>query len=139
MSSKIIYLVVGCPGVGKTWVCKQLEGKFLYVAHDDHPDEGLYTNFLAAAAEGEKPVVGEIPFGLSKIQAALEESGIHVIPVFILEREKTIEARYWMREKREIPKGHLTRQKTYAARARELSAFAGTAEEVLAHLKGVVS
>lgn len=135
---KTVYLVVGCPGSGKTWVCEQLRDKFHYVPHDAY-DEKVYPQILHAATRDMEPVLGEIPFGLSKIHQSLSHHGVRVVPVFIIENEQTLQDRYRQREGRDIITGHLTRQKTYAQRARELGAFCGTAKEVLEHLKGAVS
>ena len=130
---KTVFLVVGVPGSGKTWVCKQLAHKFAYVPHDDH-DEREYPEVLFAETSETKPVLGEIPFGLSKIHAELVAKGAHVVPVFILEDESTLKRRYQTREGKPILAGHLSRQKTYRVRASELGAFTGTAAEVLSFL-----
>lgn len=127
-----VVLVVGSPCAGKTTVCEKAAAKFFHVPHDAY-DEQVYPSALAASVSG-IPVLGEIPFGLSKIQGALEARGIRVIPVFIYEQEPILRDRYRRRENREIPPGHLKRQETYRERARTLGAFLGTADQVLEHL-----
>jgi hypothetical protein len=133
-----IYLVVGCPGSGKSWVCEQLAGQFNHVPHDDHMEDGgrgYVPALVQAARHGSLPVLAETPFSVSQIVEPLQEYGLVVVPVFIVENEDVLRERYREREGKEIPKGHLTRQITYARRADELGAFCGDSEAVLEHLK----
>lgn len=133
-----IYMVVGCPGSGKSWVCEQLEDFFEYVHHD------LYigmagTRYVEAILEvcetAEKPVLTEAPFSISQLKKPLETAGHEVQCVFIMEDPEVIADRYLNREGKAIPKGHLTRQETYRERASEYDSFIGTSEEVLEFLK----
>lgn len=138
-----VFLVVGCPGSGKSWVCDQLKdgGKFNYVHHDLYVGMAgpKYVDAIrAASAESSLPILAEAPFSISQIKGPLEEDGFQVEPVFIQEHPDTITGRYRAREKKDIPKGHLTRQQTYAQRADAWGSFKGTSEQVLKHLKEVV-
>lgn len=133
-----VYLVVGCPGSGKSWVCDQLKDLFTYVHHDLHIGMAgeIYTFHLNRAANrSPRPILAEAPFSISAMKGPLESVGIRVIPVFIQEDPDVIKRRHRKREGRSIPVGHLTRQKTYALRAKQWKAFIGTSEEVLEHLK----
>ena len=136
---KPIILVVGCPASGKSHVCEAVRGKFLYVPHDLYK-EREYPIYLLKGMSKEKPVIGEIPFGLSKIQTELEGRGAKVIPVFLIEEEKTLHERWDKRklEKASVRTGHLSRQDTYRARAEELGAFLGSAAELIEHLRRMV-
>jgi len=133
-----VFLVIGCPGSGKTWICDQLKDLFFLVHHDLHigMEGGLYAFHInRAASRSHKPILAEAPFSISAIKDPLEKVGIRVIPVVIQEKDDVIKRRYLKREGRMIPQGHLTRQKTYALRAKQWGAFIGTSEEVLEHLK----
>lgn len=130
-----VFIVVGCPGSGKSWVCEQLGHKFDHLKHDDFIGKD-YGSALAEASKGNKPVLAETPFSISQLKEPLEAKGIKVVPVFISEPDGVIEERYLKRNGKPIPTGHLTRQKTYAERAKLYGAFIGTAQEVLEHLKG---
>lgn len=138
-----IYLVIGVPGSGKSWVCEQLRHLFRYVRHDDYmyiarkddPGGGYLNAIRRAAVESDKPLLIETPFSVSKLLEPLEADGHDVTPVFIIEREAVIAQRYRARDGKDIPRGHLTRLVTYAARADEYGAFKGTSTEVLAHLR----
>jgi hypothetical protein len=133
-----IYLVVGTPGSGKTWVCKQLQDKFDYLAHDDYPSPKFYvTNILQLLDITSKDVLIETPFSVSQIIEPLNKEGYEVIPVFIIETPEVTSKRYEEREGKPIIPGHLTRINTYIQRAAELSAFKGTSQEVLDYLKKV--
>lgn len=142
----VIYIIVGTPGSGKTWVCNQLEDKFRVAHHDEHHlggfkgfggEDGYVKELARLARLGDRPVLGETPFSLSKIMEPLLAMGFDVRPVFILESEVVTRERYLSRMGKRIPQGHLTRIRTYRLRAKELKAPSGTSREILDYLKGV--
>lgn len=137
-------MVIGCPGSGKSWVTNQVKDDFNFVHHDlfiGMAGETYVKEILKAADadKSNKPMLIEAPFSVNQIKEPLEAQGFKVIPVFIQELPLTIRTRYWQRENKEIPKGHITRQDTYAKRAKEWGSFTGTSQEVMEHLKKVVS
>lgn len=137
-----IYLVVGVPGSGKSWICEQLKDRFTYCHHDGyighiaHP-EAYVDGILEAAKETEKPILAEAPFSVSAIKNPLEWHGHRVVPLYIIEDPSVVAARYQKREGKPIPKGHLTRMNTYAQRAKATKAFHGTSREVFERLVDV--
>lgn len=136
-----IYLIVGCPGSGKTWVTSQLKDKFHLVHHDLYigmAGDTYLKEIKKAALTAEKPLLIEAPFSISQIKDPLEIAGHEVIPVFIIEKSQVIADRYMKREGKEIPKGHLTRQKTYYERAIKWGSFTGSSEDVLNHLRNII-
>lgn len=135
-----IYILVGSPGVGKTWVSNQLKDQYNVKEYDDYmySKPNIYQAALINAASEDKPVLANTPFGLSDLIEALEHNRIEVIPVFIIEHPALLSQRYQQRENKPIPKGHITRQQTYYNRAIELNAFKGTSLEVLNYLKDQV-
>jgi len=148
--SKKIYLLVGAPASGKTWICSQLEDKFHLIHHDGFiylKEPGAYVKqILKEAPEAEKPVLIEAPFSVSQTVEPLEKAGYKVEPVYIIEDERTHSQRYLDREKREGRwsdekwkhlAGHVTRTKTYLKRAKEGGHFHGTSAEVLEHMKRI--
>lgn len=135
--SKPIYMVVGCPGSGKSWVCEQLKDKYNYIRHDDFIGKGkdaYLSAILEASKSSEKPILIETPFSISQLKDPLERAGLKINTNFIVENDSVIKERYMQREKAEIPPGHLTRQKTYKQRAVEYDGFAGKSDEVLKKL-----
>lgn len=132
---KTLYILVGSPGSGKTWVMNQLEEQYRVIPHDAHIDKDYLGAILSTLVNSGKPVLIETPFSMSKIVGPLEETGYRVEPVFIIEDNDTYVARYFAREGKEPPKGHLTRTQTYLQRARDGDHFYGTSSEVLAHLR----
>ena len=132
-----IYLVVGAPGSGKTTVCNQLTNEFEYIPHDLYPKTYI-PEVLKRVKMASKPLLIETPFSVSKVMEPLNQAGYNVIPVFIIETPEVTSKRYFEREGKQIPQGHLTRIETYKQRANELKAFQGTSEQVLNHLKGIV-
>lgn len=141
MTKPMLYILVGTPGSGKTWVMDRLGDKYHTIHHDDPANGGLkgesgyIETIVKAVKTSDKTVVAEKPFSLSKLKDPLEALGIKVKPIFILETPETTTKRYEDREGKSIPKGHLTRIDTYRQRAKDLKAFSGTSEEVLDFLK----
>lgn len=137
-----IYGIVGIPGAGKTWVTSQLKDKFHLCHHDAHighasqPDSYV-REILHALEHSVKPILIEMPFSMSAIMEPLAAKGYRVKPVFIIESPEVVSLRYLRREKKMIPKGHLTRMNTYAQRAKAGLGFAGTSQEVLDYLKEI--
>lgn len=137
-----IYLVIGCPGSGKSWVCEQLTYKFDYVHHDEYiylkALAGEYVRAILERAEvATRPLLIEAPFSISQTKQPLEEAGYVVHPVFIIEDPDVVAARYLKRESKEIPRGHLTRMRTYAERGTEWGSFMGTSDAVFKHLSEI--
>ncbi len=137
-----IYLVVGCPGSGKSWVCERVGDFFEHVDHDKvvhNSPPGTYATKLIEAAQraaSNRPILGEVPFSMSEIvdpiKASISASG--PICVFIREPQSVIQQRYHLRTGHKMPQGHLTRQTTFLKRALEMNAFIGTSAQVQAHL-----
>lgn len=137
-----VYMVIGCPGSGKSWICDQLKNDFNYIHHDlfiGMTGPAYVRAILKASNESDKPLLIEAPFSISQIKVPLEQANLNVIPIIIKESPLVISRRYQNREKKPIPKGHLTRQNTYAARAIEWGCFTGTTDEILHHLKNIAS
>lgn len=135
-----LYFVIGCPGSGKSWVCEQLKESFDYVPHDQFlAENGKFHRealLQELGSDSQKPVLTEFPFSFSEMKSFFESiPGINVIPVFIQEETPVLQERYLAREKKPIPKGHLTRQNTFSERAKLWDSFSGTSEQVLNHLK----
>lgn len=141
MTKPKIYMVVGCPGSGKSWVCDQLKDKFTYLNHDGYihlKQPGSYVKaILEKAEDSSKPILIEAPFSISQTKDPLEDKGYDVECVYIIEDHNIISDRYKKRERKDIPPGHLTRQNTYLQRAKDSKAFTGTSDEVLKHLQSV--
>jgi gluconate kinase len=137
-----VYMIVAVPGSGKTWITNQIADRFTFVHHDGYighinqPDAYVRA-ILKKADDATKPILIEAPFSMSQIQGPLEKAGYQVNPVFIQENPDVIARRYSNREGKPIPKGHLTRMKTYAQRAKQSGGFAGTSQQVLEYLKSV--
>lgn len=129
-----IYLLVGVPGSGKSWVCNQLSEMYEHIPHDDYMKGGYLEALLEASDEDGDPILAEAPFSVSQIKEPLEGEGRQVFCVFIIESHNVLSERYYEREGRPIPRGHLTRQETYRERASEYDSFMGTSEEVLEYL-----
>ena len=145
MTPKIV-LLVGCPGSGKTWIAHQLQDVYDHLPHDDYQDStARYVKDIArlcrlsAAYQSTKPILIETPFSVSKIVGPLAELGLYPTCVYIVDNKALVEERYYKREGRTIPLGHLTRMDTYESRAKEQGAFYGSSQQVLAHLKAIAN
>jgi hypothetical protein len=135
---KTIYMIIGCPGTGKTWVCNQLKEQFHCVPQGKMSSGAYVDEINLQAKETNKSILIECPFSISEIKDALEQHGFKVTPIFIQEDLNVIRDRYFKREGKMIPQGHLTRQNTYKQRAEVWGAFQGTSSEVLIHLKQLI-
>ena len=131
-----IYLLVGCPGSGKSWVANNLKAVMDHLPHDNYIGKNYVshiTNHLKNKTS-KSPVLLETPFSISQIKEPLEQQGINVECVYIQEPSGVIEDRYRQRDGKDIPKGHLTRQETYKQRAESGGSFFGTSQQVLDYL-----
>lgn len=139
---KTIYMLVGVPASGKSWVAEHLLAQFDYLAHDDYINTGLgsYLNDIVRLSKwtDNKPILIETPFSMSRILEPLDDHGLKVIPVFIIEKPEVLTKRYEDREGKPYNKGNISRQQTYLNRALEGNYFIGNSDEVLQHLKGKV-
>jgi predicted ABC-type ATPase len=89
--TKRVYLMVGVPGSGKTWVTSQLKGNLVLCHHDQfafgHANQPeVYVDAIKDAAEkSDKPILAEAPFSISAIEGPLKDAGFTVRKVFIVE------------------------------------------------------
>ena len=158
-----VILVCGVSGSGKSWASRQMAGTFHYIPHDrcwvmpgkrgwdasqvweagsgdaSRYEPGAESNhadvLIAATQIAEKPVLTECPHGERLLRERLEQAGVKVIPVFVIEPPDLVARRYLAREGKSLPKNVWTRARTIVDRAREWNAFMGTSDEVLSHLK----
>lgn len=131
-----VYLICGVPGSGKTWACTQLEDRYIYVPHDDYPNQAVLAEEVEAYAKtSDKPILVDCPFAEREFRGKLEGLGLKIIPIFVVENPTVCRARYEEREQRGYPKNHFTRASSISKRAAEWMAFQGSSGEVLEHLK----
>lgn len=132
-----MFLIIGVPCSGKSWVAMQVSKRFQWVPHDDFKESEYPSRLIKAAKRSELPVLGEIPFGLSKIKEEIENYGLKVVTVCISEEEPVLRSRYFQRERKEMPSGRMKLQETQKSRALEAGSFVGTSSEVLKFLKEI--
>jgi nicotinamide riboside kinase len=131
-----IIILCGVPSSGKTTLINQVRDLFEVVENDDHIGKD-YVGALLKASEGVgKPVLAEAPFSISQVVDPLRAKARDVTTVFLIEDDRTLTQRYFKRDRKPIPAGHLTRNRTYAKRAEETGSFMGNGEKMLEHLKG---
>lgn len=138
-----VYLICGVPAVGKSWIAEhpEIRDKFEYVHHDLFigMSGDAYVRAILEKRNAPRPILAEAPFSVSQIKEPLEKAGLKVTPVVVVEKPEELQKR-WDKRGNVAPatrKGHLTRQNTYAERAREWGAFRGTSSEVFEYLRGV--
>lgn len=132
MARPKIYLIVGVPGSGKTWVCKQLSDVFDYIPQDKYIGKKLAYHLAIKSAK--RTVVTDVPFGEAARKLELEKLGFEVIPIFIIEQRSVVASRYRARERKALDPSSLARASTLVNRARQWRAFHGTSKQVLDHL-----
>ena len=130
-----LYLVCGCAGSGKSWVCKQLTDKFTYISQDEHRKKD-HVDLLRAAGALTKPILHDANIKISTfIRRHSDEFDIHA--VFIIEDEATVKQRIESRGgifTDHIPK----RMDVMVKRSAKYGEFAGTSGQVLEYLKSKV-
>lgn len=137
-----VYLLVGVPGSGKSWVAAQVKHLCLYLEHDAYIDnedpEGDYIkDIIELVPHAKKPVLLETPFSVSFYTEKLVKAGIPVKLLYICPDRHTLETQYRDRADRlgkpvrDINKGHLTRNRTFIDRALASGDIVGDSEAVL--------
>lgn len=129
-----VFLLCGVPGSGKSWIAERVEHRFTYVPHDEFTTQELPVAVWKQARTSDKPILVDCPFAERTLREELIALDLKVTPVFIVEHQDVIRRRYEDREKRTIPKGHITRALSIQARAEEWNAVWGTSQEILKHL-----
>lgn len=134
-----IYLLVGVPAAGKSWILSRSASNYECLPHDAFIKEptGSYIGTITRVAHvAPKPLLIEAPFSMAQIMEPLLDRGLRVIPIFVFADEPVLRGRYKERGRNEesIICGHLHRQRTFQSRVAEHKAFAGTSQEVLNHL-----
>lgn len=133
---QVVYVLVGVPGVGKSWVAEQLKDRFAYISHDEYIGGDYLKAITHAARTASHPVLCETPFSLSLIAVCLSDLGLTMVPVYIVGEESRLKL-VW-EHRGTLPsarQGHLTRQKTYITRAAQTGAYVGTSTQVVEYLK----
>ena len=136
---KKVFLLIGVPSAGKTWIANKLGDSFNHIPHDEHIDKDYVRSIIKQyESQDARPLLIETPFGMNELVDSLQRRKIEVTPLFVTEHPVVLSQRYFERANKEIPKGHLTRQNTYLDRAKKLNAFAGTSKEVLTYLRDFI-
>lgn len=142
MPNNKVYLLIGVPGSGKSWVGSRVKDQVLYLEQDSYIGSapGAYIrDIIELTPISKKPVLIEAPFSVSKIRGPLLEAGLDVTCLYICEDIFTLENRYREREGKDIPKGHITRNSTYIHRAISEGDYVGTSKHVLEELLRLLS
>lgn len=129
-----VILICGVPGSGKTWVAKQLMDLGTYVPHDLYAIDRYPSVLVGIAKNNNKPIIAEAPFRVSVIQKVLYEKGIRVSSYLINEPAQIVKQRYENRDKKPIPRQHLTNRLRYLSTDRNWVAI-GSSTEILEIIK----
>jgi len=128
--SKIIYIVTGAPGSGKSWVCNSLANIYSYISYDDFPKES-HLQLIFSDNSG-KPILYD-PWRKATSFVKRYSDSLDVRLIVIKESKETIRQRILNRG------GEITdNTDKYANRAINIAKnafFSGTSDEVLAYLK----
>lgn len=133
--TKVVHLLCGVPGSGKTRIATQFRDKFAYVPHDEYPVPEYKNAIISAAKKSTKPVLAECPFRMSILKDELKQAGLTVFWYFIREPEEMIAMWYAQREGEVIPRRHLSNYRRYLADSRDW--IVGSQKLIIALLKSV--
>lgn len=131
----MIYLLCGVPGSGKTWVIDQLKG-WSHIDHDSCNHASIVHNVKALSELTSRNIIIDCPFNERALRKRLQDHGLDVTPIFIVESPDTIYKRYMKREGREPSQAIMTRATSIMNKVVEWQAFYGTSQEVLDYLRG---
>jgi len=124
-----LYIVAGCSGSGKSWVCKQLTDKFEYISYDSNRKKN-YLDLLLRPSD--KPKLYDMPIRISTF-LKLHSDKFDITVVFILEQDEVVKQRIEARGG--VWTKYISRRnRIMARRAAKYGAFSGTSQEVLDHL-----
>lgn len=130
----MIYLLVGIPASGKSWICDRMKGMKV-IRHDDFKDRGEYLAHLwEAAADGD--VLAEAPFNAAEIVRSMNRRRVPICEVHVTGELPEIEKRYLDRTdgKKSLPANFRTNHTRYK-QDHERFEFVGTSDEVLKWLE----
>jgi len=127
-----IFMVIGCSGSGKSWVCNQLKDLFTYISYDSTRKKNHISGLLAYS---DKPKLYDPPIKISTFFKR-NSSRFNIRCVAILESDDVVKSRI---EKRggEWTDHISKRNKTMRKRAEKYAEFSGTSEQVLDYLKNI--
>ena len=132
-----VHLLCGVPGSGKSSVAKTLTDAFQYVPHDAIKDRRLYAGkLLEADQSGDKPVLGEAPFGIQALVDQLKAGGANVVTHYLSEPTAVVAKRYVTRSGRPFRQQHADNKARYDAREWD---HRGTPDEIQASLHDIGS
>lgn len=125
-----IYLLIGCSGSGKSWVCNQLTDKFTYVSYDGVRKKNHIPGLLAYS---DKPKLYDPPIKISTFFKR-HSSRFNIICVAILESDEVVKSRVESRGGK-WTLGLVKRNATIVKRAQKYSCYSGTSQEILHYLQ----
>jgi len=131
-----IYVLVGVPASGKSWVCSQLREQYHHLAHDEYARDA-YVAALKSAAQGNRPILAEAPFNAADLVAKLRMSAIPTEQILVTAPLNTITARYYERNGKDYPANFRTNHGRYEADSSRFW-FSGTSSQVVDKLKGLL-
>jgi len=134
-----VFLLCGPPGCGKTWISEQIQDRFNFVVHDEHPIDVYPSALLNASRVSELPILGNAPFRCGVVIQYLRIRKVDCKAIYIVEPYDVVAQRFIKREGREkFSSWHQKNIRHQNKRAETQADFKGTADEVLEYMKEVV-
>jgi hypothetical protein len=132
-----IYLLVGAPCSGKTWIIDQAKDFAQCVEHDASLDNlDKYAGRVAnAACAG--IVVADIPFKGEEFAAQLSKLGLDVHKLYVLVRDGDLKQRYFKRNGK-LPHQYILNTNKSIMEHFQEGEFAGDSTHVLEYLNGTL-
>lgn len=126
-----LFILIGAPGIGKTWLCNRLSNDFTIISSDRNRDN--IDEAIRSALQQDKPVLVDIPF---RIKAFIERWRLTLpacVVVSLVEDEATHRARLASRGG-EYTDSILKRVRRVDSIARRYGNISGTSDELLDRL-----
>ncbi len=110
-----LYILVGSPCSGKTWVMTQLKDKTKVLEHDKYINKD-YTEVLTEELMVSPVVIAESPFSASLYVDTFTKLGHTVIPIYVISDDQVLATRYKERGKDAYPPRYISQNRTFKDR-----------------------
>jgi hypothetical protein len=132
-----IYLLIGAPCSGKTWIIDQVKHFVRCVEHDLSPDNLDDYIWRVQYVSYSGVVVADIPFKGEEFAAQLSKLGLDVHKLYVLVRDGDLKQRYFKRTGK-LPHQYILNTNKSIMEHFQEGEFAGDSTRVLEYLNGTL-
>jgi dephospho-CoA kinase len=127
-----LFILIGAPGIGKTWLCDRLSNDFTIISSDRYRDK--IDEAIHSALQQDKPVLVDIPFRIKAFIERWRSAKPSCVVVSLVEDEATHRSRLAMRGG-EYTDSILKRVRRVNSIARKYGNISGTSDFLIESLR----